>query len=352
MDTISQTFGVQIFITLHWECPDFETPPPPEEDDGDWEPTWTPKFRVRNLMEEIINRSQYTVIDVSGKSVIRGQIRQVLKLYQPLKLGAFPYDCQDLNVVLESKMPVEQADWLPPTRAYFGKAMKPVSLYNDRVALVDFELIHQMPYTYHLVRTHLEDRYVHSLKASVKVRRKSNYYTLNVLFFMFCIISFAFLSWSLHPGDIEGRMGHDFNLVLTAVAYKLVLSSMLPPTSYITRLDVYILTGFLFLAMIAVVHVVLPHFVFTQMEMSALTLPPSSFDEGVEERLLDMDSYAFWIMGAAWLVFNIIYIVTVKAVGYIEFNKFWEHAIKEQAEHDKNIRECHEEEESEEGTQI
>merc|ERR1712232_1528829 len=52
LDTVMQTFGAQLGISMMWQCPSSEEPPPPEEDDGDWVPKWTPKYRIKSLVEE------------------------------------------------------------------------------------------------------------------------------------------------------------------------------------------------------------------------------------------------------------------------------------------------------------
>ena len=57
---------------------------------------------------------------------------------------------------------------------------------------------------------------------------------------MFIMASLSFASWSIHPGDIPSRQGVDFTLILTAVAFKLVLTEMLPALPYLTVLDIYV----------------------------------------------------------------------------------------------------------------
>eukprot|EP00976_Prorocentrum_cordatum_P083724 1185354-Prorocentrum_minimum.AAC.1 len=50
VDTVTQTFGVQVTVMMSWLMPEFEEPKPKEMDDGDWEPEWTPKYQFNNLM--------------------------------------------------------------------------------------------------------------------------------------------------------------------------------------------------------------------------------------------------------------------------------------------------------------
>lgn len=66
------------------------------------------------------------------------------------------------------------------------------------------------------------------LALQVKLERMQMFYVSNVIGVLFPIASFALSAWSLHPADIEGRLAVDFQLILTAVAFKLVLNSMTP----------------------------------------------------------------------------------------------------------------------------
>ena len=62
----------------------------------------------------------------------------------------------------------------------------------------------------------------------IKIKRQVTYYVGNVMGVLFPIASFTLTTWALHPFDIEGRLGVDFQLILTAVAFKLVLNGMIP----------------------------------------------------------------------------------------------------------------------------
>merc|ERR1719237_1677524 len=101
--------------------------------------------------------------------------------------------------------------------------------------------------------------------------RKAFYYVLNVACVMLLISSFALCAWAKHPADISGRHDVDFSLVLTAVAFKLVLTSMLPPVSYMTVLDTYVACSFLFLTTVTIAHPSLPYFFLDASALSPIT---------------------------------------------------------------------------------
>uniref|UniRef100_A0A7S1PLF3 Neurotransmitter-gated ion-channel transmembrane domain-containing protein n=1 Tax=Alexandrium catenella TaxID=2925 RepID=A0A7S1PLF3_ALECA len=170
----------------------------------------------------------------------------------------------------------------------------------------DFQVVQEIPIVWELKIAHLEED-VFVLAIDVKTRRKASYYLMNVALVMFVIISLVLCSWAVHPGDIQARHNVDYMLLLTAVAYKLVLCSTLPPVSYVTIMDVYIMFGFFFLTLVIIVHTMLP-FSHTQLvDNSPLTMPSQFNSE--EESLIEADKICFRVFAGTWGAWNIIYFV-------------------------------------------
>merc|ERR1719272_2637808 len=146
------------------------------------------------------------------------------------------------------------------------------------------------------------------------------------------IISFVFCAWGTHAGAIQDRQDVDFNLVLTVVAFKIFLGDMLPPVSYVTKMDIYVMVGFLFLVAITVVHTTLPYTVFAKIDLSAITLAPDSMPGDTEQQLLDRDDLSFYVFLILWLSWNLIFTIWLKTSANREFNAFVDQAKKDQAE--------------------
>eukprot|EP01052_Picozoa_sp_SAG31_P000695 SAG31_NODE_20_length_34168_cov_33.651296_21_plen_91_part_00 len=75
---------------------------------------------------------------------------------------------------------------------------------------------------------------------------------------MFVICSLIFCAWAIHPADIPSRQAADFSLLLTAYAFKLIISAMMPKISYLTMLDYFVLGGFVLILVATLVHSTLP----------------------------------------------------------------------------------------------
>jgi len=282
------------------------------------------------MVEEIFAEDHFTTVKVDGVRYVTGSLFKLVKISEGLELYSFPNDCQNLTITFESKMSTEQVQWHRP------KGKEPVALSRNRCQLNDFALVDKMPLTQNMYHAKYSDRTVCALAVEVKVCRKANYYLLNVTVIVAAIISFAFCAWGIHPCAVGDRHGLDFNLILTAVAFKLVLSTMLPPVSYATRLDIYVYVGFLFLLAMTVSHTVLPYTRLTKLEMSALTRAPESYPEDEEQALINDDMMSFNIFLGLWVFWNVVYALGLWVGARSEFGKFLSEAQRNQVKYDKS----------------
>merc|ERR1712183_1225541 len=99
----------------------------------------------------------------------------------------------------------------------------------------------------------------------------------------------------------------DFSLLLTGVAFKIYLAGMLPPIGYLTTLDFYIFSCFLFLAFATVSHAMLPLYYCEKTDTSPLTLPALSFSD--EQDLIEADLVWFKYYVYAWVGWNVIFVL-------------------------------------------
>jgi hypothetical protein len=334
LDTIEQSFCAQVFVKMLWRCPQSEDEggnalPTPDADDGDWVPLWTPKYRFRNLLEELYDPKEfYTPVVIDGNIYVKAEIRHLMKIAEPLELKAFPVDCQDLKIELLSRMSTEQLKLRPMRKhlrlkryrrsmdAKFARRGSSLGaptkdcefarLQKEQCVLNDFDFVHKFPFNYNMYTLCLDDdEEVSVVKMRINLQRKSFYYVLNVWFVVACIVSFVFCAWGLHPGDVGNRLSVDLTLVLTLVAFRLVLESMLPKTSYMTWLDIYVMGAFMFLTVVTVLHSTFPFTWFSKVEMSAITEPPYSFEGNREQDMVDGDILLLYVLAGVWTFFNV-----------------------------------------------
>ena len=79
------------------------------------------------------------------------------------------------------------------------------------------------------------------LTFAVKIQRRPNFYFVNVVLPMFLICLLGFPCLLLNASELNDRLGIVLTLLLTAIAYKAYLADMCPKTSYTTWIDKYII---------------------------------------------------------------------------------------------------------------
>jgi len=295
LDTRAQTFGAQLRFCLTWELPENERKPRGEPG---WVPSWTPLYRIKSLLHELQYDVLYDVTTVKGINYVVAEARHRVIIFEHLKLKSFPHDCEQLTIELESTQPADLVSWKP------ALGRESVSLDVDRCHLDDF-VFADLPYTWKVYRSNSASKKVYCLKTSLKVKRLAWYYLINVAFVLFVLGSLMLCSWSIHPSNLEARFEVDFTLILTVIAYKLVISDMLPRMSYMTQLDRYVMGSFIFLTLATVTHALLPLSMVSKAENSPLTRPPNLNEN--EDKLIATDMLSCYVFSAVWSLFNITF---------------------------------------------
>ena len=88
-----------------------------------------------------------------------------------------------------------------------------------------------------------------SISAVMTIQRDYFYFLLKV---MFPILLIVFISWSvflIHPRAIEAKVNVTIVCLLALIAYNFVIEDNLPKVSYITIMDIFILSSYVFAAL-------------------------------------------------------------------------------------------------------
>jgi hypothetical protein len=82
--------------------------------------------------------------------------------------------------------------------------------------------------------------------AEVRVRRESPYYLWKIVLPLVLIMVMSWSVFWLDPGEIEAQMGVAVTSMLSVVAFNFAIADTLPRISYVTRMDVFIVLGYVF----------------------------------------------------------------------------------------------------------
>lgn len=90
------------------------------------------------------------------------------------------------------------------------------------------------------------------IKVRLKMQRRFEVYLWNVVFFMASISGLTLSSFGVDSIDLGERLAIIITLLLTSVTYQSNVFSILPNVPYLTLLDKYIVTSFVFMTMVTV----------------------------------------------------------------------------------------------------
>ena len=178
------------------------------------------------------------------------QIRSTFREY--FELDSFPFDCQDLPIRMKLGGDAYRTDYrfLPDkSRKVFAKM--------DLSTCVSTEwTFHPTMYEFGFTDPSLSKRgnsfplYINR----IKIERRYQFYFQRIALLL-CLLSISALSsFTVDVDNKEDRLGIDFTLLLTVVAYQVVINECLPVLPFFTVIDVYVIMVIVFILMIIIQH--------------------------------------------------------------------------------------------------
>jgi hypothetical protein len=270
IDAIAQTFEVCVTFRFSYLEPKRGNLTPSEEGDG-WSAgqiKWKPQPRFLNKVEDSEEQEEWWVVTTAdfGRTVkpsqVEGLAEEQLWVHQYIRLRgvfedlfelrSFPFDLQFLTLHITSHWSMESLLFEFSHNEVSSVARMALNsqifekhspqLIDWRTAQAASELTEGLPsYRHcHLLSDKHESRtQVHYSNCHLRllVSRNSSYVLWNVVSMHLLIGFCCFSVFSIAPADAADRIGLLLTLVLASAAFKLVSTSMLPETPYISAVD-------------------------------------------------------------------------------------------------------------------
>eukprot|EP01083_Nonionella_stella_P063989 166364_1 len=252
IDVPSQTFTASIEVHLFWQ--DYNLPNlVPNYTDTDFviHDDYVP-LKMSEIFEnkkDIGNTDpQFTYFDKTGTVYMMFVVQ--CTFVERMELQRFPFDRQFMNMsfnahikpVMEEEGPwnwiLEYPTWMPPelndqfNQKFAVRMLSSITEYELLEPWVDF------------------DKEEAPLSIRLRVNRLPSYYFGNIVFPNFLIVAGCFSAFVVPREDIADRLSVTVTLMLAAVAFRFIVSLMLPKVSYLTLMDYYLLLGFLALILL------------------------------------------------------------------------------------------------------
>ncbi|KAI8478523.1 hypothetical protein Bbelb_437530 [Branchiostoma belcheri] len=232
IDTLKEEFTCDAVVEALWEEPQLNGA---TAEDIHWDDQWDPRIVFFNAVSvDRLEKQRVFFKGSSGQPWVRLTMHVKGTFKVAMHLFNFPFDHQELKIELMS-------DWSDK-----HMILCPYLDEKDAISTSTFTGGDEWYLHAHMMtcqgKTETEitgpDTIFPTYDVIINVTRRWTYYFWNIFVIMFLILLLTFSSFALAPDSLDSRLDVTLTLLLTSVAFKLVLAQRLPTISYLTLLTV------------------------------------------------------------------------------------------------------------------
>ncbi|MEP5764543.1 MAG: hypothetical protein ABJ308_08110 [Halieaceae bacterium] len=190
---------------------------------------WTPVLQLLNRRHVEAIRSPQLAVASDGS--VTFLLRSLGEFSFKADLTDFPFDRQELSFNIVSTYGEEDVSLL--TRPEYLGLAETLSVANWDIEIAGSRHLTQYvaPVDKHLVR----------LDLVLDAARLTGYYTWQQLLPLFLVVMMTWVVFWIPLEFVPPRVGLAATSMLTLIAYRFAMSSVLPPIAYLTRLDIFMI---------------------------------------------------------------------------------------------------------------
>jgi hypothetical protein len=242
VDSVNQSFTINFFLEARWH----DTSQAHEGEDSiskDLDDIWYPQLQILNEQSLRTTFPRMAEIRPDGEVIYRQRFWG--KLSQPLELRAFPFDSQRLEITLVG---------LAWGSVPYSLNIDPESRLSESLRIPDWE-IQGWEFVPKNLPIGRHGAGVSAAVFSVDVKRETAFFTLKVITPLLLIVAMSWLVLWLDPSLAAPRISVAVTTMLTLIAYRFAIGSMVPRLPFLTTLDYFVLasTVLVFLSLATVI---------------------------------------------------------------------------------------------------
>jgi len=245
IDSAAQTFTADVYLVAQWSDPRLAA----DVEESRLMPLdslWSPRFEIFNRRDVTVTASDVVEVAPDGTVVFRQ--RFIGDFTNVLHLGDFPFDSHQLRFLLVTPgISPDELDLVPRTVAEKGSRAPNLSIPDWEIGVLttgpsSFEVIPGV-------------REVAGFELTLEVERRIGFYVGKAFASVTLIVMMSWVVFWMPRSAIAPRVSVSVTAMLTLIAYRFLLGGVLPPVSYLTRMDWFLLgsTALVFLSLIGVV---------------------------------------------------------------------------------------------------
>ena len=206
---------------------------------------WHPSLQIIN--QQRLWRTFPEEVEITPEGVVTYRQRVWGYFSQPMQLVEFPFDRQTFTVQFA-------AAGLKPSEIDFALTGSNRSGIAEELSVADWAVVdsHAEPHNYHPLEQFPE---VPGFVLRFTAERETGYYVIKVIIPLVLIVMMSWVVFWIDPSEAGSQIGVAMTAMLTLIAYRFAVGTLLPKVSYLTRMDWFILlsTLLVFASMVEVV---------------------------------------------------------------------------------------------------
>lgn len=232
VNSAQQSFTASVYYEARWVNPllRHKGPGPMHRSLNE---VWNPRLVIVGQQMAWKAFPEYVEIEPDGQVVYRQKVWG--RFSQPLELHEFPMDRQILTIHIAAAGLLEEHVKMIPLGGKQGGA----SAIASRFSLPDFAILSWKvePAPYFPAKRNVG---IAGFQMQIEIQRLVTYFALKVIVPLCLIVIMSWLPCWIDPKQIGTNIGIATTSFLTLVAYLFAITVLLPPVSYVTRLDRFI----------------------------------------------------------------------------------------------------------------
>jgi hypothetical protein len=200
-----------------------------------------------------VSHSLPEIVQVDPDGTVTYRQRYSGMLSQPLQLAEFPMDRHSFNIqFISAAHSAEELEFVPDISEFAGNSLTGGSI-ADALSLPDWKVVRfetqSTPYQ------PISDVQIAGLLFRFEAERFVGYYLWQVVLPLSVVVAMSWAGFWIQRGQAGVRIGVATSSILTLIAHRFVLASLLPRLPYMTRMDYFAVgcTVLVFVALIGVV---------------------------------------------------------------------------------------------------
>jgi hypothetical protein len=278
IDGANQSLNADVFVVLRWKDGRLADPSAGSRRMR-LDAVWNPRLQIAN--EQRAWKTLPEVVDVAADGTVTYRQRFIGQFAARLDLHDFPFDRHDLRFEFASPgYRPEDVAYVPYQPAGGAGRSRSLSIPDWTVGPVRFSAE-----PYRIAEGGLA---LAGFQAAFEVRRHLGFYVGKAFASVAIILCMAWVVFWLSPSQTGSRVSVSVTSMLTLIAYRFLLGSVLPPVSYLTRLDYFLLgcTALVFSTLVLVV------------------VASRRMEQGREADARRLDRIARWVFPAAFVAIS------------------------------------------------